>query len=87
MNRDEFLKYMDGRGMYLEAPEYDLYLGVDFDQETNTMFAGYVSDVGVCRNVELPYDDDLSIDENLQNLYDEILVAFSDEIDEVGIDE
>lgn len=80
MNRDEFLKYTGGRGMYLEAPECDLYLGVDFDQETNTMFAGYVSNVGVCRNVELPYDDDFSIDENLQNLYDIILVVFNDEI-------
>lgn len=83
MNRDEFLKYTGGRGMYIEAPENDLYLGVDFDQETNTMFAGYVSNVGVCRNVELPYDDDIDIYDNLQNLYNEILVVFKDELNDV----
>lgn len=73
MTREEFLSYTNGNGFAINDDHEGIYFGVDYDDETGTMFSGYISNVGVSRNVELQYDDSISIDENLQNLYYEII--------------
>ena len=83
MNRELFLKYTCGRGFQIDTYDGGMYLGVDYDNETDTMFSGYISNVGVSRNAEMQYDDDLSIEENLCNLYNEVLDVFRDEINDV----
>ena len=48
------------------------YVGVEYDAESNKLFAGGVFNTGMAHEYEVEYDFDISPDENLQNLYDVI---------------
>ena len=48
------------------------YVGVEYDAESNKLYAGGVFNAGMAQEYEVEYDFDISPDENLQNLYDVI---------------
>lgn len=47
-------------------------LDVDYDPQTNELYAGYSTNAGTPKNFTIQYDDDFSLDENLQALVEEI---------------
>jgi hypothetical protein len=44
----------------------------DYDSETNELYAGYATNVGIPKNFVIQYDKDFSFDENLQALVETI---------------
>ena len=46
-------------------------LGVEYKDDK--LYAGFITNTGLQHNYEIDYDKDLSVDENLQNLYDKII--------------
>lgn len=47
-------------------------LHVDYDPQTNELYAGYATNTGIPKNFSIQYDTDFSLDENLQALVEEI---------------
>ena len=47
-------------------------LYIDFDETDNCILVGTVCNVGLLVDFTVPYDDDFSLDENLQNVADAI---------------
>ena len=43
-------------------------LYVDYDPETNELYAGYATNTGIPKNFVIQYDSNFSLDENLQAL-------------------
>ena len=48
-------------------------LYVQFNEDTNSMEIGSLCNIGMLVELTIPYNDDFSIDANLQNALDEIL--------------
>ena len=62
-------------------------LYVDYDPQTNELFAGYATNIGIPKNYSIQYDEDFSLDQNLEALVEEIYShpAPDDEIHESKI--
>ena len=48
------------------------YVGIEYDADSNKLYAGSVFNAGMVHEYEVEYDFDISPDENLQSLYDVI---------------
>lgn len=48
-------------------------LYIDYDPQTNELYAGGATNIGIIKKYSVDYDDSQSLDYNLEGLYDEIL--------------
>ena len=55
------------------------YYGVDYDPESNTLFAGTATNAGLIHDVEVEYDLSQGLDYNLQGLYDALIDHLTEE--------
>ena len=60
-------------GEFVDNKGNNTVLYVQFNGETNSMEIGTVCNIGMLVDFTVPYDDNFSIDENLQNAFDKIL--------------
>ena len=60
-------------GEFVDNKGNNTVLYVQFNDETNSMEIGTVCNIGMLVDFTIPYDNDFSIDANLQNALDEIL--------------
>lgn len=60
------------RSNMLEMPNGDA-LYVDYNPDTNELYAGYGTNAGVAPRYTIEYDVDFDLDQNLQALYDKIM--------------
>ena len=59
-------------GEFVDQDGDSTVLYLDFDEIKNCVLVGTVCNVGLLVDFTVPYDDDISLDENLQNIADEI---------------
>ena len=59
-------------GEYLDKDGDPVVFYLDFDDNNNSMLIGTVCNVGFLVYFSVPYDDDFSLDENLQAAVEEI---------------
>ncbi len=67
-----YAEYEQLRSHSIMSPDDQTELGFFYDQNTNELYAGYISNSGINKQWVVEYDADFSFDENLQNLYDKI---------------
>ena len=48
-------------------------LYIDYDENTNELFAGDCTNYGIRKEYSVTYNKDMSLDYNLQGLFDEII--------------
>ena len=60
-------------GEFVDNKGNDTILYIQFNDDTNSMEIGTVCNIGMLVDFTIPYDDDFSLDANLQNALDEIL--------------
>ena len=66
-------------GEFLDQDGDSTVMYIDFDERKNCVLVGTICNVGLLVDFTVPYDDDFSIDENLQAAADEIyLNGYSD---------
>ena len=59
-------------GEYVDQNGDTTVLYIDFDETDNCMLVGTACNFGLLVEFTVPYDDDFSMDENLQNVADAI---------------
>lgn len=59
-------------GEFLDQDGDSTVLYLDFDERKNCVLVGTICNVGLLVDFTVPYDDDISLDENLQNIADAI---------------
>ena len=59
-------------GEYLDHNGDTSVFYIDFDERKNCVLVGTICNVGLLVDFAVSYDDDLTLDENLQNIADEI---------------
>ena len=60
-------------GEFIDNKGNNTVLYVQFNDETNSMEIGTVCNIGMLVDLTIPYNNDFSLDANLQNVLDEIL--------------
>ena len=60
-------------GDFIDNKGNNTVLYVQFNDDTNSMEIGTVCNIGMLVDLTIPYNDDFSLDSNLQNALDEIL--------------
>ena len=59
-------------GEYVDQNGDSTVMYIDFDERKNCVLVGTICNVGLLVDFTVPYDDDISLDENLQNVADAI---------------
>ena len=60
-------------GEFIDNKGNNTVLYVQFNDDTNSMEIGTVCNIGMLVDLTIPYNNDFSLDANLQNVLDEIL--------------
>ena len=60
-------------GDFIDNKGNNTVLYVQFNDDTNSMEIGTVGNIGMLVDLAIPYNNDFSLDANLQNALDEIL--------------
>lgn len=66
----------------IEFPNGD-YVYVGYDEKTDTLYAGSATNSGISRDVEMFYDKDLSLYENLESLYEMLITEKPERMEEM----
>ena len=74
MKRDEFFNSLISNclGEFKDNEDNEVCLFLDFNEEKQTIKVGNITNCGLSLEFEVEYDNDFSIDENLQNLMEEL---------------
>lgn len=59
--------YVDGNG------DSASYMAINYNPEDNELYAGYITNSGIKKEIMVQYDHDMSFDDNLQHLYDSLV--------------
>ena len=59
-------------GEYLDQDGDTAVFYIDFDEKDNSILVGTICNIGLLVDFTVSYDDDISFDENLQNIADAI---------------
>ena len=59
-------------GEYVDQNGDSTVFYIDFDETDNCILVGTICNVGLLVDFTVPYDDDFSLDENLQNVAEKI---------------
>lgn len=69
------VEFMDMKYPLFDIPVAgcSMFLGVTLDVETDMLYAGSVTNAGAMREFSVSIDYDFSLDQNLEELYEEII--------------
>ena len=59
-------------GEYVDQNGDSTVMYIDFDERKNCVLVGTICNVGLLVDFTVPYDDDISLDENLQKVAEKI---------------